>query len=134
MEKLVSENKNNNQKFFPVFQEVIKQLWDPRDNSAYSPYNFKKRLGDMNPLFKGAYPNDAKDLLTFILLQLHEELNKPKNNNNNNDMNIINNINMQIDKKIYFMVYFILKLNALMGIFLIIIKHLILLYSHLKKF
>ena len=102
MEKLVSENKNNNQKFFPVFQEVIKQLWDPRDNSAYSPYNFKKRLGDMNPLFKGAYPNDAKDLLTFILLQLHEELNKPKNNNNNNDMNIINNINMQIDKNAMF--------------------------------
>jgi ubiquitin C-terminal hydrolase len=34
----------------------------------------------MNELFRGPIPNDAKDLLTFILMQLHEELNKPKNN------------------------------------------------------
>ena len=53
----------------------------------------------MNPLFRGAYPNDAKDLLTFILIQLHEELNKPKINNTFNS-NI--NINMQNDKKIMF--------------------------------
>ena len=100
MEQLVFNNKYNNNKLFTVFQEVIKQLWDPYDNSPYSPYNFKNRLGDMNPLFKGAYPNDAKDLLTFILIQLHEELNKPKINNNFNNNTI--NINMQSDKKSMF--------------------------------
>ena len=100
MEQLVINNKYNNNKLFPVVQEVIKQLWEPYDNSPYSPYNFKKRLGDMNPLFKGTYPNDAKDLLTFILIQLHEELNKPKINNNSNNNNI--NINMQNDKKLMF--------------------------------
>ena len=54
----------------------------------------------MNPLFKGAIPNDAKDLLTFILLQLHEELNKPKKNDNIYHNNI--NSNMQLDKKLMF--------------------------------
>ncbi len=98
MEQLVANNKFNQNKFFPVFQEVIKQLWDPVDKSPYCPYNFKNRLGDMNPLFKGPIPNDAKDLLTFILLKLHEELNKPPKNNNNNN----NNSNMQTNKKIMF--------------------------------
>ena len=99
MNKLIINYKYDSNKFFPVFQEVIKQLWDPKDNSPYSPYDFKNRLGDMNPLFRGAIPNDAKDLLTFILLQLHEELNKQPNNNNINN-NI--NENMQHDKKLMF--------------------------------
>ena len=87
MKKLVIENQSNNNKLFPVFQEVINNLWSKDGDGFYAPYNFKQRLGEMNPLFQGAYPNDAKDLLTFILIQLHEELNIPKNNNN-----IINNI------------------------------------------
>jgi ubiquitin C-terminal hydrolase len=91
--------KDDNQKLFPAFQEVIKELWDPIAKSPYSPYNFKKRLGQMNPLFQGALPNDAKDLLTFILLQLHEELNKSKNNNN---INNVNYMNMQNDQKSMF--------------------------------
>ncbi len=44
----------------------------------------------MNPLFQGSYPNDIKDLLTFILMQLHEELNNTKNDNTNN-VDYINN-------------------------------------------
>ena len=102
MENLVLNNKNDNKKLFPAFQEVVKQLWDPWDKSAYSPYNFKNRLGQMNPLFQGAMPNDAKDLLTFILLQLHEELNKPKINNNNDDMNYMN---IQNDHKTMFTLF-----------------------------
>ena len=100
MNQLVSCYKNDNNKMFPVFQEVIKQLWKPYDNSSYSPYNFKNRLGNMNPLFRGSYPNDAKDLLTFLLLQLHEELNKPKINGNSNNNSF--NINMQNDRKLMF--------------------------------
>ena len=100
MEKLVNENKYNNQKFFPVFQEIIEKLWDPLDNSPYYPYSFKQRLGELNPLFQGAYPNDAKDFLTFILLQLHAELNKSKNNNNN--FNNMANVNMQENKQLMF--------------------------------
>ena len=98
MNQLSVKNINNKSKIYPVFQEVIINLWNTWDNSPYSPYNFKKRLGEMNPLFKGAYPNDAKDLLTFLLLKLHEELNNPKKNNINNK---IININQQ-NKKLMF--------------------------------
>ena len=35
----------------------------------------------MNPLFKGVVTNDAKDLINFIIMTLHEELNKAKKNN-----------------------------------------------------
>jgi len=93
---------------FPVFREVLVELWNESNNSPYSPNKFKERLGDMNPLFKGAYPNDAKDLLTFILIQLHEELNHPKNSNMNNN-NDLNNIEIQKNKKLmfeYFSKYF----------------------------
>ena len=39
----------------------------------------------MNQLFQGVQANDAKDLVNYIIMTLHEELNiYPKNNNNNN--------------------------------------------------
>ena len=87
---------------FPVFREVLVELWNKSNNSPYSPNKFKEKLGEMNPLFKGAYPNDAKDLLTFILIQLHEELNHPNNTNMNNNNIDLNNIEIQKNKKLMF--------------------------------
>jgi ubiquitin C-terminal hydrolase len=78
------------------FLEVIKKLWIKKyndDKNNYSPYNFKKIISEMNPLFEGVEANDSKDLINFILQQLHSELNLTKNNDNT----IINNIN-QYDK------------------------------------
>ena len=37
----------------------------------------------MNPLFEGVAANDSKDLVNFIIMTLHEELNKAKNSGNN---------------------------------------------------
>ena len=74
------------------FLEVIKKLWIKKyndDKNNYSPYNFKKTISEMNPLFEGVEANDSKDLINFILQQLHSELNLTKNNENK----IINNIN-----------------------------------------
>jgi len=93
---------------FPVFREVLVELWDKSNNSPYAPNKFKEKLGEMNSLFKGAYPNDAKDLLTYILIQLHGELNHPNNSNMNNNIDI-NNIEIQKNKKLvfeYFSKYF----------------------------
>ena len=46
----------------------------------------------MNSLFEGVQANDAKDLVNFIVMTLHEELNKSKANTvNNNISNIIFN-------------------------------------------
>ena len=45
----------------------------------------------MNPLFQGVAANDEKDLISFILQQLHTELNLIKNNNINNNTNLNQN-------------------------------------------
>ena len=46
----------------------------------------KEKIAKMNPLFEGIAACDAKDLVNFIIMKLHTELNKvknpPKNNNN----------------------------------------------------
>ena len=64
-----------------------------KENSKtfYAPKNFKDVISRMNPLFEGVAANDAKDLVNFILMTLHEELNtapKIKNNTNDNNSNI----------------------------------------------
>ena len=94
---------SNKDKFFILFGELIISLWNIKDNKPLYPYIFKEKLGNMNPLFQGPIPNDAKDLLTFILMQLHEELNNPININNNfNQINNIINYNMQTNKQAMF--------------------------------
>jgi len=42
----------------------------------------------MNPLFEGVQANDAKDLINFILQQLHEELNEPNKVIGNNSFKV----------------------------------------------
>ena len=77
-----------------AYKELINNLWNsPTDITYFSPHNFKEILGRLNPLFKDISANDSKDLVTFFLLQLHDELNNidneinNKNNNNNFDPN-----------------------------------------------
>ena len=72
------------------FKLLIDNLW-PNDYNIekdryYAPKEFKKKISDMNPLFKGIAANDAKDLVNFIIMTLHKELNKIKKvtNANNN--------------------------------------------------
>jgi ubiquitin C-terminal hydrolase len=60
----------------PSFHETITNLWDRNNNKKlYSPIYFHQKLMEMNKLFKLNKPNDSKDLLKFILKQLHKELN-----------------------------------------------------------
>ena len=71
------------------FKLLIDELWPDDPNNVkkfYSPYNMKEKIAKMNPLFEGIAACDAKDLVNFIIMKLHTELNKvknpPKNNNN----------------------------------------------------
>ena len=69
--------------------EVIKNLWENSDKRFYSPENFKNVISEMNPLFKGVAANDPKDLILFLLENMHKELNShKKNKDNNNNFNI----------------------------------------------
>ena len=47
-------------------------------NSYYAPYEFMKKVEQMNPLFKLGYGGDSKDFIIFILEQLHIELKSAK--------------------------------------------------------
>ena len=76
------------------FKLLIEELYNDNNNCVY-PYEFKDKISNMNNLFTGIAPNDAKDLVNFIIMQLHEELNKVKNNKNI----INNNSNIRIDQK-----------------------------------
>ena len=65
------------------YLEVIKRLWIKKYNknsNNYSPKEFKDTISEMDPLFQGIAANDSKDLINFIIQQLHIELNKIKNN------------------------------------------------------
>ena len=82
------------------FKELIENLWpginnkklNPKyrsknaNNEYYIPEKFKKKISVMNPLFQGAQANDSKDLVNFIVMQLHEELNTGTKLNNNQDL------------------------------------------------
>ena len=50
----------------------------------------------MNPLFEEIASSDAEDLVNFIIMTLHQELNKAKKSNNNNNNVIIDQRNRQI--------------------------------------
>ena len=87
--------KNDKNKLSWSFKLLMENLWpdnydDPNLKKYYEPNDFKEKISIMNPLFKGVAANDAKDLVNFIIMTLHEELNIAKNNEiENNNYNLI---------------------------------------------
>ena len=71
-----------------------------KKNKSFPPEDFKKKISKMNPLFEGIQANDAKDLVQFLIMTLHEELNKAKNNNINNTIS-----NDQTNKQFMFQIF-----------------------------
>ena len=82
-------NDKSKQKLSSAFKLLTEKLWPDvnMNQTHYAPYNFKELISSMNPLFKGVAANDSKDLVNFIIMTLHEELNKDKNNNMNINAN-----------------------------------------------
>ena len=67
--------KNKNIKiFYEGKKEKIKGYYDHRE--------FKNKILQLNPLFGHMQTNDTKDLVNFLLMTLHEELNKAPQNQN----------------------------------------------------
>ena len=84
------------------FKLLIDNLW-PEDGSiesaktkTYSPNEFKEKISTMNPLFKGIAANDSKDLVNFIIMTLHNELNNNSNMVSEPDNIIIDQTNQQM--------------------------------------
>ena len=57
------------------YLQVIINLWKNQNIQYYSPYGFKEIIGKMERLFQGIQANDSKDLIIFLLENLHNELN-----------------------------------------------------------
>ena len=87
--KDLEKNKDTNKKLSFALAEVLKNLWENLNQRYYSPDHFKEVISEMNPLFKGIAANDSKDLILFLLENIHKELNNPQNIN----ININNNVN-----------------------------------------
>ena len=60
----------------PLYFELIQKLWsyDENGSNIYSPNNFIYMIEKINPIFKNDQNCNAKDLIIFILEQLHKEL------------------------------------------------------------
>ena len=79
------------------FKYLVENLWPSNNkyqlpkyknrnsnNEYFIPYKFKEKISNMNTLFQGAQANDSKDLVNFIIMTLHEELNEASKNKNIN--------------------------------------------------
>mgnify|MGYP002623943468 CR=1 FL=1 len=72
--------KNNKYKLTNAYTEVLYNLWQNKNINYYTPTHFKDIISKMNSLFAGIQANDSKDLVLFLLENIHNELNKPNNN------------------------------------------------------
>ena len=99
-------NEQDNYDLAAEYTKLIINLWNKNINPKkrfYEPNDFKKKIGEMNPLFSGIAANDSKDLIMFILEELHKELNSRNidtiNNTNQNPVNGQIQIKLQTDEK-----------------------------------
>ena len=88
---IVRNNKNN---LTSSFKLLIEKLWPNNYNESssqkyFAPEKFKNKISKMKHLFNGITTTDAKDLINFIIITLHKELNKAnKANINDNNINL----------------------------------------------
>ena len=65
-------------KLVESYVELIKHLWYGNENS-FEPYNFKDTIGEIRTMFRGFQQHDTQEFLSFLLDELHEDLNKVLN-------------------------------------------------------
>ena len=87
--KILELNKKEDKKLSFAFAEVLQNLWLNKKKECYSPIYFKQVISEMNHLYDGYSANDSKDLILFLLENLHKELNIKKNIVQNNNDNFI---------------------------------------------
>ena len=104
--KLVLNDINN--KDCPLtfeFYKVINNLWQKsyHGKGYYTPRDFKNKISEMNPLFKGIAANDSKDLIIFLYETIHNEINNPNQYFQiNNNFNNYQNNDLQIFRQNYY--------------------------------
>ena len=75
-DRLYYNNYNNPNFNYPSFGNIgSNNTFLNKKNESFPPKDFKAKISRMNDLFKGVAANDAKDLVNFLIMTLHEELN-----------------------------------------------------------
>ena len=83
--KKTNSNKFSQNSLSISFKNLIDHLWSEDltpnkvENNYYIPTDFRTKIANKSPLFENNMANDAKDLVNFIIMTLHEELNNVKN-------------------------------------------------------
>ena len=68
---------------------ILSQYMNKNSNNEYfAPVKFKEKISQMNNLFQGVQANDAKDLVNFLIMTLHQELNKAPQKKDLNESNL----------------------------------------------
>jgi ubiquitin C-terminal hydrolase len=79
----IVKNDYYKKKLCSSFKLLIEKLWPDnfmqKRSTYYAPHDFKDNISTKNPLFQGVAANDSKDLVNFLIMTLHDELNKAKN-------------------------------------------------------
>lgn len=55
---------------------VLRGIYEQNSGTAFSPTQFKKTLGGLQPLFSGYGQQDSQEFLSFLVDALHEDLNR----------------------------------------------------------
>ena len=72
-------NETNEPSLLVEYLKLIRHLWCDQPRSYYAPYEFKEKIGKIDPLFKNFEANDAKDFVNFMVMRMHDELNNVDN-------------------------------------------------------
>ena len=81
-------NKEKKDSLTASFKILVEKIWPDEamhyesNKRHFPPKEFRQKIADMSPLFKNIGANDAKDLVNFIIMTLHEELNQSIVGNN----------------------------------------------------
>ena len=83
------------------FADVLRKLWSQTNETSFAPKEFKDKISEMNPLFRGIQANDSKDLALFIFETIHTEMNNPNQNPDPINLNNIPNELIQFRQNYY---------------------------------
>jgi len=89
---LKNKSKIKDKKISSALLKVFENLWEKSKISYFAPQEFKDTISEMNPLFNEIHENNSKDLVLFILNNIHNELNE-KNYNINENIEKLNSFN-----------------------------------------
>jgi len=83
--EFIMENKTddiNENKLCPAYLNLIEKLWDHTGIKPFKPKEFIGIIEKIYPKFRSGQIKDSKDLIVFILNQIHKELKRPLPNKN----------------------------------------------------